>query len=159
MKRIGAVAAAPLLTPVLAVVWVLLNNSLAPGYILLGLLLGWAIPRFTLAFWPERVRIHAPARLLRFAGVFLYDVLVANLSVARLILVGPARAAPAFVVVPLDLHQRPRHQRARQHYLPHAGHRVGAAVGGSPPPAGACPRSSSRRKHSSRRSNRASRRR
>jgi multicomponent K+:H+ antiporter subunit E len=93
----------PILTPVLAVVWLLLNNSLAPGQILLGLLLGWAIPRFTLAFWPERVRICAPGRLLRFAGVFLHDVLVANLAVARLILAGPRALRPAFVVVPLDL--------------------------------------------------------
>jgi multicomponent K+:H+ antiporter subunit E len=93
----------PLLTPALAVVWLLLNNSLAPGQVLLGLLLGWAIPRFTLAFWPERVRIHSTTRLLRFAGVFLYDVLVANLAVARLILAGPRALRPAFVVVPLDL--------------------------------------------------------
>ncbi len=93
----------PLLTPMLAVIWLLLNNSVAPGQIVLGLLLGWAIPRFTLAFWPERVRIHAPLALLRFAGVFLFDVIVANLSVARLILAGPRALRPAFVVVPLDL--------------------------------------------------------
>jgi multicomponent K+:H+ antiporter subunit E len=93
----------PLLTPLLAIVWLLLNNSIAPGQVLLGLLLGWAIPHFTLAFWPERVRIYAPGRLLRFAGIFLYDVLVANLSVARLILAGPHGLRPAFVVVPLDL--------------------------------------------------------
>lgn len=93
----------PLLTPALAAIWLLLNNSLAPGQVLLGLLLGWAIPRFTLAFWPERVRIRAPRRLLRFAAVFLRDVLVANLAVARLILAGPRALRPAFVVVPLDL--------------------------------------------------------
>ena len=44
----------PILTPALAVIWLLLNNSFAPGQILLGLLLGWSIPLFTLAFWPER---------------------------------------------------------------------------------------------------------
>lgn len=93
----------PILAPVLAGVWLLLNNSVAPGQILLGLLLGWAIPRFTLAFWPERVRIRKPLALPRFAGVFLYDVLIANLSVARLILAGPRVLRPAFVVVPLDL--------------------------------------------------------
>jgi len=93
----------PLLTPTLAAIWLLLVNSLAPGQILLGLLLGWAIPRFTLPFWPERVRIYAPRRLLAFIGVFLYDVIVANLSVARLILAGPRLLRPAFVVVPLDL--------------------------------------------------------
>ena len=93
----------PLLTPLLAIVWLLLNNSLALGQVLLGLLLGWAIPRFTLSFWPDRVRIRRPGRLLRLAGVFLYDVVVANLEVAKLILAGPRRLHPAFVVVPLDL--------------------------------------------------------
>jgi multicomponent K+:H+ antiporter subunit E len=103
MKRIVKWLPHPILTPVLAIVWLLLNNSLASGQILLGLLLGWAIPRFTLAFWPEPVRIHASGHLLRFAGAFLLDVLVANLAVARLILAGPRALRPAFIVVPLDL--------------------------------------------------------
>lgn len=93
----------PLLTLLLAAIWLLLNNSLAPGQILLGLLLGWAIPRFTLAFWPQRVRVRRPMLLLRFIGHFLADVIVANLVVARLILAGPRHLRPAFVVVPLDI--------------------------------------------------------
>lgn len=93
----------PVLTPVLAILWLLLNDSAAPGQIILGLVIGWLIPRVTVAFWPEPVRILAPGRLLRLAGVFLGDVVAANLSVARLILAGPARLRPAFVVVPLDL--------------------------------------------------------
>ncbi len=93
----------PLLTPVLAIVWLLLNNSLALGQILLGLLLGWAIPCFTLAFWPERVRFYSPRAALRFAAVFLYDVVIANIAVARLILAGPRVLRPCFVNVPLDL--------------------------------------------------------
>jgi len=93
----------PLLTPILTVVWLLLNNTLAAGHIVLGLLLGWAIPRFTLAFWPNPVRIYRPASLLRFTGVFLYDVLVANVAVARLVLAGPKALNPLFVQVPLDL--------------------------------------------------------
>jgi len=93
----------PLLTPVIAALWLLLNNSIAPGQVLLGLALGWAIPRFTLAFWPEPVRIRKPLALARFTAVFLYDMLLANLTVARLILAGPRRLRPAFVTVPLDL--------------------------------------------------------
>ncbi len=93
----------PLLTPILTLVWLLLNNTLAPGQIVLGLLLGWAIPRFTLAFWPDQVRIYRPLSLLRFTGVFLLDVLVANVAVARLVLAGPNALNPLFVSVPLDL--------------------------------------------------------
>lgn len=93
----------PLLTPILALVWLLLNNSFSPGHILLGLLLGWFIPWFTLRFWPERVRLRRPLTLLRFIGVVLYDIVVANLVVARRILGRPAALRPAFVSVPLEL--------------------------------------------------------
>jgi multicomponent K+:H+ antiporter subunit E len=93
----------PLLTPILAAVWLLLNNSLAPGHVLLGLLLGWAIPWFTLRFWPERVCLRRPLTLLRFVAVVLYDIVVANLAVARRILGSPDRLRPAFVAVPLAL--------------------------------------------------------
>ena len=93
----------PLLTPILTAVWLLLNNSIAPGHILLGALLGWLIPLFTLRFWPETIRIRRPMVLLRFFAIFLLDVFVANLAVARLILGSPARLHPAFIEVPLDL--------------------------------------------------------
>lgn len=93
----------PILTPGLVVVWLLLNNSFSFGTLLAGVLLGWAIPVFTLAFWPDRVRIRKPFVLLRFAGIVLFDILVANLRVARLILAGPRRLRPVFVVVPLAL--------------------------------------------------------
>ncbi len=93
----------PLLTPVLAVVWLLLVNSVAPGHIVLGLFLGWAIPFFTLKFWPDPVRITHPGVLMRFLAVVLYDIVVANLAVARLILGPPARLRPAFIEYPLRL--------------------------------------------------------
>lgn len=93
----------PLLTPLLTVVWLLLNNSISPGQIVLGVVLGWAIPRFTLAFWPDQVRIYRPISLLRFTGFFLLEVVMANLAVARLVLAGPKALNPLFVHVPLDL--------------------------------------------------------
>lgn len=93
----------PLLSLALALIWLLLNNSVAPGQLVLGLLLGWLIPLFTRAFWPDRVRIRRPVVLLRLVGVLLYDIVVANLAVARRILGDPDRLAPAFIEVPLDL--------------------------------------------------------
>lgn len=93
----------PILTPALATIWLLLNNSAAPGHVALGLLLGWLIPLFTLRFWPDTVRMRKPLTFLRFSLVFLGDVFVANLVVARRILGHPARLCPAFVEVPLAL--------------------------------------------------------
>jgi multicomponent K+:H+ antiporter subunit E len=93
----------PFLTPALAVIWLLLVNRATPGQVLLGLALGWAIPLFTLRFWPETARMGRPLTLLRFVATVLYDIIVANLMVARLILGRSERLRPVFVVVPLAL--------------------------------------------------------
>lgn len=93
----------PLLTPALTGIWLLLNNSIEPGHILLGLLLGWIIPVLTIRFWPDKVTIRKPVVLLRFGFIFLYDIVVANFTVARLILGNPDKLKPAFVKLPLDL--------------------------------------------------------
>lgn len=93
----------PLITLALTTVWLLLVNSMDSGQIVLGLLLGWVIPLFTLRFWPETLRIHRPLALLRFTVQVLGDIVTANLTVARLILGRPERLRPAFIIVPLAL--------------------------------------------------------
>jgi multicomponent K+:H+ antiporter subunit E len=93
----------PLLSLAVTLVWLLLVNSLAPGQVLLGLVLGLAIPQLTRSFWPERTRIHRPLTLLRFLGVVSYDIVTANIVVARLILTPSWPVRPAFVVLPLTL--------------------------------------------------------
>ncbi len=93
----------PLLTPILAGIWLLLNNSAAPGQIVLGLILGWAIPLLSIRFWPDQVYIYKPLTLLRYIVVLLVDIVIANFNVAKLILGNPERLKPAFVKLPLDL--------------------------------------------------------
>lgn len=91
----------PWTSVLLFVVWLWLNNTLAPGHLLLAALFAVAVPRFTARFWPEPVRVRKPLALLAYAGLVLRDVVVANLEVAALI-VGPAsRWQPCFVRVPL----------------------------------------------------------
>ncbi len=93
----------PLLFLVVTLVWLLLVNSMAPGQVILGLVLGWAIPLATGPFWPGHTRIHRPLTLLRFLVVVAYDIVTANLVVARLILTPGRPVRPAFVVMPLTL--------------------------------------------------------
>lgn len=94
----------PLMTLVLIVLWLLLNNSVSFGHIVLGLLLGVAIPWFTNQFWPERPRICKRGLFLKFFfGIFIYDVIVANISVVRLILQPDiGKLQPKFIRIPLD---------------------------------------------------------
>lgn len=95
----------PLLSAALLGTWLLLHNSLAPGQILLGgilaLMLSWWVTRV----WPEPVRLRRPGLWLRTLGRLLWDIVIANLEVARLILsrrpVDTLR--PGFIAMPLDL--------------------------------------------------------
>ena len=93
----------PLLSVILLVIWLLLVNELSTGHLLLGALLGWGVPLYTARFWPDQVRVRRPLLLLRFTGIVLYDIVVANLTVARLILGSQQRLKPAFVSMPLAL--------------------------------------------------------
>ncbi len=93
----------PVLTVVLVVVWLLLVNSVHPRLIVLGLGFGIAIPLFSQRFWPDHPRICRPGVLLRFLPVFLWDVVIANLQVAWLIINVRRTLRPTWVVVPLEI--------------------------------------------------------
>lgn len=93
----------PLLSLVLFVMWLLLNDSTSAGHLVLGALLGVLIPLYTRRFWPEPAVVHRPGLALRFAGLVLWDILVANIRVARLVLGPLAAIRPRFVRVPLDV--------------------------------------------------------
>ena len=93
----------PLLSLLLLLLWLLLNNSATAGHILLGALLGVIIPLFSQRFWPERFTLARPALALRFAGRVLWDIVVANFAVARVVLGSKSAIRPVFVRVPLDM--------------------------------------------------------
>jgi multicomponent K+:H+ antiporter subunit E len=94
----------PLLSVLLLVCWLWLNNTVEPGQVLLGAALGASIPLVTRRFWPEPLVIRRPLRVVEYVAVVLYDIVVANLQVAALILGPRSWLRPAFVSVPLDLH-------------------------------------------------------
>lgn len=94
----------PLLSLTLFVVWLLLVNSISTGSALFALALAVLVPSLTNAFWPEHVRIRRPLLLVPYGLRLIGDIVIANLHVARLIL-GPATPLrPAFVRMPIDLH-------------------------------------------------------
>lgn len=91
----------PFWSAALALFWLWLNNSLAPGQLVIGILLGWGLPLFARRFWPERDRVSRPLRLLVFGCVLIADIVIANLKVARAVLGPVRRLRPGFVSVPL----------------------------------------------------------
>lgn len=93
----------PLVSAVLLAVWLLAHNAVTPGLVLLGALLAVAIPLATQRFWPEYPRRVRYAPLARLVFVVLFDILLANVRVARLILGPRARLRPAFFTVPVTL--------------------------------------------------------
>jgi multicomponent K+:H+ antiporter subunit E len=81
----------------------MLNGSLAPGHLVLGAALAVALP-LALARWIRpRARLRRPVVVLRLALTVLYDVVVSNVQVARLVLGPEERLRPGYVRVPLEL--------------------------------------------------------
>jgi multicomponent K+:H+ antiporter subunit E len=85
--------------------WLIMSNSLSVGQCLLGALLAWSIPFFTQSFWPQSMVIASPVLAVRFILLVLWDIVVANLQVAVLILGSRQKLQPAFIKIPLDLKQ------------------------------------------------------
>ena len=96
----------PLLTLLLAVVWVLLQNEISAGMVVFGLILGVIIPILTSIWWPDRPRRFRMGRMIRYSLLVIWDIMVANVQVAWIVLTRPnALLRPAWIVVPLDLRQ------------------------------------------------------
>lgn len=93
----------PILTLMLWITWLLLNNTFAAGHIALGFILATLIPWFTASFWPEKVSIKHPLILFKFIGVVLWDILVSNMIVAKLILGDNRKLKPSFFSIELDI--------------------------------------------------------
>ncbi|KGM07494.1 Na(+) H(+) antiporter subunit E [Methylophaga thiooxydans] len=93
----------PLLSVALWLIWLLLNNTVALGHVVLGALLAIFIPWFSAGFWQEKVTIRRPWLLVKYVFVVIYQILVANMMVARLILTNQEKLHPGFLSVPLEL--------------------------------------------------------
>ena len=85
--------------------WLLLNDSVAPGHLLLGLIVALVVPRLVAQLRPPGPRLRSPGVLARLVARVGADVVLSALQVAGGILRGggarPPR--PAFVKVPLAL--------------------------------------------------------
>ena len=101
MKRLFP---APLLSLACGLLWLVLNQSVSPGNLLLGALLGVLAPLLMGSLRPLPVRIRKPWTILRLLGRVGTDVVTSNLHVAWAVLnLGRRKPNSVFVRVPLDL--------------------------------------------------------
>lgn len=96
----------PFLTLLLAIVWIMLQNQFSAGMMVFGLILGVIIPRATAVWWPDRPSSIRPGHLVVYMLIVLWDIIVANIQVAWIVLTkSNANLRPAWVVIPLELRQ------------------------------------------------------
>lgn len=92
----------PWLSLLLAMSWLLLQNTLASVHLLSAVLIGLIVPRMLHQLLPPAPTIRMlPA--LRLALVVIGDIVTSNITVAKLVLGPISRPQPAWIQVPLQL--------------------------------------------------------
>jgi len=104
MKRVGG-KFSPVLALGLTGLWLLLNQTFAPGQIMLGLLLSLALAWFGSTLRPLQSRLTRVDLAAGLLLVVLRDIVRSNIGVARIVLglVGSRKVRSGFLDIPLDL--------------------------------------------------------
>ena len=94
----------PLLSIALTLVWLGLVNTVTVGNLLLGGFLGLVVPLITAPYWPDRPKLRNPLVAAEYVLIVLWDIIVANVQVAMIILFKPNdQIRSHWIVVPLEL--------------------------------------------------------
>ncbi|MCV6593989.1 MAG: Na+/H+ antiporter subunit E [Silicimonas sp.] len=96
----------PLLTLILAVVWIMLQNEFSAGMAVFGVILGTIIARATAIWWPDPPAEFKMGRMIAYCFVVIWDIITSNVRVAWIVLTVPnSKLKPAWIAVPLELRQ------------------------------------------------------
>ena len=94
----------PFLSLTLVAVWMALVNTFTLGNLILGSVIGLTVPMVTAAYWPDRPRISKPLKICEYVLVVLWDIIVANVQVAMIILFKPEKDIHThWIPVPIEL--------------------------------------------------------
>ena len=94
----------PLVSLALVVVWLMLVNKVPLGNLILGSVIGIMVPAMTGPYWPNRPKIRRPLKIVEYGLVVLWDIVVANVTVAAIILFKRNENIHSrWICVPLDL--------------------------------------------------------
>ncbi len=83
--------------------WLLMAEDYSPGNIVMALLLAWTMPLMAARLEREFARLGRLRGLFRLVGRLIWDIIVANVTVARQVLGSNDRLHSRFVWLPLDL--------------------------------------------------------
>lgn len=93
----------PLVSLMILALWIAIAPAPSLGQVVLGGVVALAIPWFTHPFWPDPPRLVRPGVAAVLFLRVMWDIVVANVEVARLVL-GPAdRLHPVFIELPLEI--------------------------------------------------------
>jgi multicomponent K+:H+ antiporter subunit E len=94
----------PWTTILLMILWLALQNSVSNGNLLIAFLLGITLPLYTSSFWLQRQKIRNPLPVFELAVIVMWDIAVANVQVAWLVLFkDPSHLRSRWVSVPLEV--------------------------------------------------------
>jgi multicomponent K+:H+ antiporter subunit E len=91
----------PVLSLLLAASWLALSHSLEPVHLLSALLIGLVVPRLLRPFLADASGLYWPA-VPRLVGIVLWDIIVSNVVVAKLVLGPLGNMSPGWIPVPLE---------------------------------------------------------
>ena len=98
MKDTNSFLPHPILSFMLVIIWLLLNNTVAAGHIVLGIVLAILIPWFTSSFLAKKGLYRLFFTLFKFVIIVAYDIIVANLTVARQVMDSNDKLKPKFLI-------------------------------------------------------------
>ena len=94
----------PYLSLFLVLTWFLLVNQWKLGSLVMAIFLATVIPLITAPYWPHRPRLNSMRALLSYTALVVWDVIIANVQVAKIVLFMPRdKIQSAWVRVPIEL--------------------------------------------------------
>ena len=94
----------PLLWALLAAMWLLLNQTLAPGDVILGALIALGGTFAFAVLQSPQGGVRRPAAIVRLVALVLADIVRSNIAVARIVMQpGTPNQTSGFVDIPLEL--------------------------------------------------------
>lgn len=105
MIRMFARSVSPVLVMMLTLLWLLLNQTLAPGHFVLGALLGTGVSWAASTLRPLQARVRRLDVAVVLFFIVVGDMIRSNVGVFRIVmgLVGERRIKAGFVDIPLEL--------------------------------------------------------